>query len=414
MNSLQLISTKKQLYTFVFLLSFIFLFNVLYEYSNYIDLKKEEIYSSKFRIVNIYDKEDYYVIKLQNDAFFFFTSISKENQFEKLDFIDVSFITTSISFYDFLKGFYAKSIYFENYMVSNDLKKYLFNKINANHEDIRVSELFNALFLAIPISKENRQIYTDLSISHLIAISGFHLAILIFIVYSIVYLAYCYLHKKYFIFRNKRFDILLLTIVITFLYLLLTGIVPSLLRAFIMFVIGIFLLRSNIKILSFNTLLLTLLLIVSIYPKFLFSISLWFSIIGVFYIFLYLQYFKNLPKVLSFFFFNIWIFLVFNPIVHYFFENTSYEQLISPFITILFTIFYPLELFFHLIGQGSLLDSFIIEFLNYKIVSFTSKTPLWLFIVYTITSLVSIYKKEAFIFLNILMLGFNLFMYLKL
>ncbi len=160
-------------------------------------------------------------------------------------------------------------------------------------------------------------------------------------------------------------------------YLVLTDIVPSLLRAFIMFSLGILYLRRNIEVLSFQTLLITLLLIITLYPKYLFSISLWFSVIGVFYIFLYIQYFKELPKVFSFLFFNFWIFAVFNPIVHYFFYNTSYEQLLSPFITLFFTLFYPIELFLHLIGFADIFDKYIIWFLEYRMFVFEIQTPLW-------------------------------------
>lgn len=95
---------------------------------------------------------------------------------------------------------------------------------------------------------------------------------------------------------------MIITIITLFCYLFLTNMVPSLLRAFIMFFLAFIFLRSNVKVLSFQTLLITFLIIVTIYPKYIFSISLWFSVTGVFYIFLYIKYFKNLPKIFSLYF----------------------------------------------------------------------------------------------------------------
>ena len=411
MNSLQLISSKKELlFVFIFVL-LIFLFNIIHEYFKYKDFTQEELLNGDFQIVNIYDKKDYYVLKLKNENVSFFTSINKELSLKKLEYINIAIITSKVNFISYLKGFYAKAIYYDILPNKDSFKKNLFKKINEEHQDIRLKELFNALFLAVPISKEYREIYTNFGISHLIAISGFHLAILSSLVYWLIYFPYSYIHQRYFPYRNKKFDILVVTIFTLLFYLILTDLVPSLLRAFVMFFLGIYFLRSNIKILNFQTLFITLFVIIALYPKYLFSISLWFSIIGVFYIFLYLQYFKNMPKIFSLFLFNFWIFFVFNPIVHFFFFNTSYEQLLSPFITLIFTIFYPFELFLHFIGYGSFLDEYILQFLLYKMSIYEVSTPLYFFILYVLTSLYAIFNKSAFIYLNILLIIFNLYLY---
>lgn len=412
MDSLQLINSKKEFSLLLLFISSIFLLNILYEYNKYKDLKEEELYYSKFQIINIYDKKEFYVLKLKRNDLLFFTSINKELKLNKLDFINLAIDTRAISFIDFLKGFYAKTLFIDNLSFENSFKKSLFDKINMQHETLKTKELFSALFLAIPISKENREIYTNFSISHLIAISGFHLGILAFISYWLIYYPYSFFHKRYFIYRNKKSDIVLLTIFILLFYLYLSDIVPSLLRSFIMFFLAFIFLRSNIKVLSFQSLFITFLIIISLFPKYLFSISLWFSLLGVFYIFLYLQYFKTLPKILSFIFFNFWIFFVFNPIVHFFFYNTSWEQLLSPFLTLVFTIFYPFELFLHLVSYGALLDSYILDLLEYKMSVYEVKTPILLFVVYIFVSFYSIINTYAFIVLNILLVLFNLYLYL--
>jgi competence protein ComEC len=276
-----------------------------------------------------------------------------------------------------------------------------------------IKELFQALFLAIPISKELREICTNYGISHLVALSGFHLAVLSFVIYWILYFPYSFFHQKYFPYRNKKYDLLLITIVFLFLYLLLTGIVPSLLRAFVMFSLGVFLLRSNIKILSFETLFFTALIVISLFPKYLFSLGFWFSIIAVFYIFLYIQYFDFKNKFFHLFLFNIWMFLIFNPIVHFYFPSTSYLQFLSPIITIFFSFFYPFEIFAHIFNFAIYFDEYIKYFLDFKLFVYEVKTPFYFFIVYLIFSFFSIFNKKVFYILNLLMILFNLFLYLR-
>ena len=412
MNSLQLLNNKKEILLISILLLIMGLFSYSYQYIKYKKLIFEEIYEDTFQIVNIYDKQSFYTLKLQNSDFVFFTSIDKFFDIEKLDYIKLSFLTKNISFIEYLKGFYAKSVYYNRNYKKESFRRYLNEKIYSSHSDKRVSELFSALFLAIPISKESRSIYTNLGISHLIAISGFHLGILIFICYWLSYIIYLPIYKKFFIYRNIKFDILIFSSFLAFLYLYMIDLVPSLLRSFIMFCLGLFLLRSNIKLLSFKTLLLTLLIILALFPTYLFSLSLWFSIAGVFYIFLYIQYFSKFPKIISILFFNIWIFLVFNPIVHFFFTNTTYEQFFSPLLTLLFTIFYPVELFLHIIGEAQLFDTLLQKILDYEFYVFNRGTSLEIFIVYILISISAIVSKKLFIILNFLFLIFNIIIYI--
>ena len=260
----------------------------------------------------------------------------------------VAIDTRKVDFIDYLKGFYTKIIYFDKVFDAKSdsyIKEKILENIKQNHTNSQIIELFNTLFLAIPANKEIRTIFINLSISHIIALSGFHLVVLSFVIYWILYFPYSYFHTKYFPYRNIRYDILIITISILFYYLILTDIVPSLLRAFVLFCLGIFLLRSNIKIVSFMTLLFTFLIVIAFFPRYLFSIGFWFSTSAVFYIYLFVQYFKKLKKWQMLIFFNTWMFLIFNPIVHYFFYQTALEQFYSILLTIAFTVFYPFENF---------------------------------------------------------------------
>ncbi|MFW2606351.1 ComEC/Rec2 family competence protein [Aliarcobacter butzleri] len=294
----------------------------------------------------------------------------------------------------------------------NTFKDKIIKNIENNHQDEKIIELFNALFLAVPVSKELRDVITAYGIAHVVALSGFHLVVLSFVIYWILYFPYKFFQDRYFPYRNRKLDILLITIAILFYYLILTDIVPSLLRAFVMFCLGIYLLRSNIKILSYMTLFYTFLIVIAFYPKYIFSIGFWFSIFAVFYIYLFIQYFKNYNKWLLFIFFNIWMFLIFNPIVHYYFPQTSYEQFYSIPITIFFNFFYPAEIFAHIFGFSDYFDEYLKIFIEYKIFVYEVFTPLYFYILYLFVSFLSIWSKKAFILLNLLMIGFNSYLYL--
>ena len=411
MQKLNLINDKKELFYFSLFLILISFVTLFFQYNNYKDFIDNPIYKLQAQVINKYEKDDFDIYKLEGTKFSFFTSTPKGLDLKRLDYVDMSILSGKVSFLEYLKGFYVKSFNIFKYQ-KNSIKKDLKEKIQSQHVNKNISEIYEAIFLALPTNTDLRDIFAVYSISHLIAISGFHLGVLSFILYFIFYYPYNFFHNRYFPYRNRRFDILCIVLSLLFVYLIFTNLVPSLLRAFIMMVFGIFLLRSNIRLISFETLLLTLLFILVLFPRFLFSLSLWFSVIGVFYIFLFIKYFQNLNKVFLFLFFNIWIFASFNPIVHYFFGVTSWVQLLSPFITILFTIFYPLELFLHLIGYGSLLDSFLVIAINMKFYIFEVITPLWFFITYIVVSLFAVIRKEAFVVLNILVVTFNLYLYL--
>lgn len=410
MQDLQI--SKNSLFFTLFLL-FVFMINILFNYLSYKELKKEYIFETKAEVLNIYPKEKFDVIKLKGDGFEFFASFSKDENIKKLDFLNVVFDTRNITFYTYLKGFFTKILYFERGEKNNSVKEKIIKNIEENHDDFMIRELFNALFLAIPVTSELRDIITAYGIAHVVALSGFHIVVLSFVIYWILYFPYSFFQNKYFPYRNRRFDILLITMAILFYYLLLTDIVPSLLRAFVLFSLGLYLLRSNIKVISYLTLFYTFLIVITLFPQYIFNIGFWFSIFAVFYIYLFIQYFKNGNKILLYIFFNIWMFLIFNPIVHFFFAQTAIEQFYSIPITIFFTIFYPLEIVAHIFNFSIYFDKFLKIFLENKIYVYEVFTPLYFFILYILFSFFSIWSKKSFFILNILMIGFNFYLYIS-
>ncbi|MDN5096423.1 ComEC/Rec2 family competence protein [Aliarcobacter butzleri] len=402
---------SKQIVT-IFILFFALLINILLEYSKYLEFIDEEVFETKVEVLNIYQKDDFDILKLKSLNFEFFTNMPKNEEIKRFDLLNILIVSRNIDFIDYLKGFYTKTIYFDELQKEQTFKDKIIKNIENNHKDEKIIELFNALFLAVPVSKELRDVITAYGIAHVVALSGFHLVVLSFVIYWILYFPYKFFQDKYFPYRNRKLDILLITIAILFYYLILTDIVPSLLRAFVMFCLGIYLLRSNIKILSYMTLFYTFLIVIVFYPKYIFSIGFWFSIFAVFYIYLFIQYFKNYNKWLLFIFFNIWMFLIFNPIVHYYFPQTSYEQFYSIPITIFFNFFYPAEIFAHIFGFSNYFDEYLKIFIEHKIYVYEVFTPLYFYILYLLVSFLSIWSKKAFIMLNILMIGFNSYLYL--
>ncbi|MEV9527894.1 ComEC/Rec2 family competence protein [Aliarcobacter butzleri] len=402
---------SKQIVT-IFILFFALLINILLEYGKYLEFIDEEVFETKVEVLNIYQKDDFDILKLKSSNFEFFTNMPKNEEIKRFDLLNILIVSRNIDFIDYLKGFYTKTIYFDELQKEQTFKDKIIKNIENNHQNEKIIELFNALFLAVPVSKELRDVITAYGIAHVVALSGFHLVVLSFVIYWILYFPYKFFQDRYFPYRNRKLDILLITIAILFYYLILTDIVPSLLRAFVMFCLGIYLLRSNIKILSYMTLFYTFLIVIAFYPKYIFSIGFWFSIFAVFYIYLFIQYFKNYNKWLLFIFFNTWMFLIFNPIVHYYFPQTSYEQFYSIPITIFFNFFYPAEIFAHIFGFSDYFDEYLKIFIEYKIFVYEVFTPLYFYILYLFVSFLSIWSKKAFIVLNLLMIGFNSYLYL--
>lgn len=396
----------------VFVLIMIFLVNLSIEYSKYLDLTYEEIFETKAEVINIYQKTNHDILRVKADNFEFFTNISKEEGLKKTDLLNITFISKNLSFLDYLKSFYTTTLYFDFLPKEENFKDKIIKKIEQNHAEPLIKELFLAMFLATPISVELRNICTNYAITHLIALSGFHLVAITFLIYWSLYFPYSYFHTRFFPYRNKKYDLLLVSMLFLFYYLILTNIVPSLLRAFVMSVLGIFLLRSNIKIVSFETLFFASLISLSLFPNFLFSIGFWFSVIAVLYIFLFLKYFENLNKYLQIFFFNIWMFLVFNPIIHYFFPQTAYEQFISIILSIFFAPFFIFEVFAHIFDFATFFDDYINTFLNYEIASFDFKTNLYFLLFYILLSFLSIFYKYAFYLLNLSFVAFNILLYI--
>ncbi|MCJ8327726.1 MAG: ComEC/Rec2 family competence protein [Campylobacterales bacterium] len=409
LEKINLLKSKKDyIYILLFFL-FIFLINVFYEYVKYKEFKKNIFYENIYEIKNVYKKPNSFILKLKNKNMVFFTKVDKE--YIKNTKIKILLITKNVDFLSYLNSFYTNIIFLKYIENENTIKKSILLNIKSQHKNKSISDLYSALFLGLGIDKNLRMKVSSFGISHLIAISGFHLGIISLVLYFILSLLYKHIHQNYFPYRNKSYDILVFIILILFYYLFLIDILASFLRALIMYIISLILLRSNIKLFSFTTLLFTFLFIVSFFPRFIFSLSLFFSLAGVFFIFLYIQYFKHLNKVFSFILFNIWIFAALNPIIHLFFPLSSLYQLYSPLLSLLFVLFYPFVLFLHFISYGSLFDDLLIYVLDLEIIISAYKTNIYFFYFYIFLSFLSISNTKSFYLMNILLIIFNIHLF---
>jgi len=166
-----------------------------------------------------------------------------------------------------------------------------------------------------------------------------------------------------------------------------------------MSVLGFFFFSRGIKILSFETLAITILGILAFCPPLFFSLSFWFSVAGVFFLFVFLHHFSHLNKWLMFILLDIFVFISMIPIVHATFPIFTLLQLTSPLSSIVFIVFYPLGVFLHVINLGGILDNLLLGFLHVKAQSYTLMVEPWILMPYIGISLLAIRFRWA-IFLS--------------
>jgi len=386
----------------------VFLFSIALRYYHFYHLTNNKFKVIQVSVVNQdpkYNKngKKYTVLKLKGDFFHFYTTTYEDLKNLIGKKISLTLITKKITFLSFLKGFYAIS--FNISLLPNQQ-----NKINSliYHNSLLLQDLFLALFTAKPATKILREKISNFGLSHLIALSGYHLGLLggfLFFIFSLFYKIW---HKN-FPYRNKVFDLDFLILMVLFFYLAFVDFPPSLVRAYVMFLLGYVFLINGIKLISFKTLFLTFISVLSIFPEFIFNIGFWLSIAGVFYIFLYLKYFQKQNKITIFLMIPFYMFFIMNPVVHFFFYKFTYFQLLSPLISLIFTLFYPVEIFLHLIGYANLFDHYLLDFLTTNMQIFFYKTPLWFFILFICISFASMYKKIFFYTANFLSLAFFIY-----
>lgn len=398
--------TKEFLATWIVVAS-LFLLSLGYEYIKFLDIKKSPVYKTEATVISTYLKtskkgKPYQVLKLKAKDFTFYTLRWKPKQIEKNSKIQTLFYTTKLDFIGYLKGFFAPTKYVK--ILKSSQEDLLHKKIKNQHENLKMQELFGALFFADSYSKELRHEISKWGIAHLVAISGFHLGLLSTFLYFFLRPLYRFFQDRFFPYRNSSLDLALMVFLLLGIYIYYIDLVPSVLRAYVMGLVGFFIFSKNIKLISFSTLFMTVCLILIAFPKLTLSIAFWFSVSGVFYIFLFLHHFSHLSKINALILLNFWVYILMMPIIHSIFDIFTLYQFLSPFISIAFAVFYPLEIFLHLINQGSLLDRYILDFLEIEMRVYSLEVSLYELLFYLGVSLLAIRSRTLALLLPLIVL----------
>lgn len=344
----------------------IFFLSLSKEYYFYKKLVSQKKTTLTCKVVNQYIKtgKEYYILKLKcDDSGVVYTSKGRFIGDIRGKNITAQFWLNRVDFTGYLKGFYAKSkiLHVED---DRSFKSTLNAFISAQHENRDAAAIYKALFTADTIDKELQQKLSSLGVSHLMAISGFHLGVLSAVLFFIFGALYRPVVSRCFPYRHSNRDLFVAVAFFLLVYVWFLDFTPSLLRSFAMLVVGYILFDRGLKILSMQTLLLTLLLLIAFIPKLLFSLGFWLSVSGVFYIFLFLIYFGSMKKLYLFLLLPLFVYVAMVPFSIYFFGLFSLVHPLSIIWTTLFTLFYPLSILLHASGFGGALDGALLSLLK--------------------------------------------------
>jgi len=401
------------------LLAFTFLsLSISLEFYNYKELTKFDSQLVNATVLKQYTKtkltktgktKTYQVLKLKSeDGFTFYSTASKKLSNIQYKNIQLEAWAGDISFYEYMRGFFCFSKILQVYE-DDSYKTKLNNFIDSQHQNRDISLLYQALFSAKQLPRELQTLFSNLGVSHLIAISGFHLGVLSGVLFFLFKYPYKFLQNRYFPYRSYKIDSFIFISFSLLIYLLFLDSPPSLLRAFVMLLVGFIFYDRGIKLISMQTLLVTVLLILALFPRLFFSIGLWLSVSGVFYIFLFLIHLKSLNKIWQFLLMPFWVYFLMLPFSLIIFGNFSIYHPLSIIWTSLFSLFYPIEIFLHLINYGYLLDPLLNKMMLVDTKSVKIELNVWYLAVTVILSLLSIRKKK-FLYL-LLLYSFSFFIY---
>ncbi|MFP6335358.1 ComEC/Rec2 family competence protein [Helicobacter pylori] len=416
-GAFELLTTPKEYLWCGVFLSLLLAINLYLEYLNYQKLDFSKPTSLNAQILLQYpktkDQKTYFVLKLQSKGMIFYSTIKEP--LKNLQYRHAHFFgrIKSCSFLESLK-----SCFFQTYSFSltrkQDFKSHARHFIDSAHSSALVGNLYRALFIGDSLNKDLRDRANALGINHLLAISGFHLGILSASVYFLFSLLYTPLQKRYFPYRNAFYDIGVLVWVFLLGYLLLLDFLPSFFRAFLMGLLGFLACFFGVRILSFKLLILACCIAIALLPKLLFSVGFLLSVCGVWYIFLFLKHTQIFFKTSSFWMrsfqvisLSALVFLNMLIIAHAFFPMFSPYQLFSIPLGLIFIVFFPLSLFLHAVGLGSLLDRLLNMPLTIPTISIPS--PLWLLGVHLCLTILSARSFKVYLSMNVLSAGFFLY-----
>jgi len=398
----KLFETKQSFVWTLGILLLLFFLRLGWEYHHYREFVSKPFYFTRADVVSAYTKQKknhrYQVLKLHSEeGLDFYTTTHRKKDLSRYRLRVQIFPDERIPFWDYLGTFYIKSRIKTLQKYPTVPKEKLEESVAAQHSEPMLQAFYNAIFFATPLPKALREQIAKLGISHLVALSGFHLGILWGLVYGLFYLIYRFFQQRFFPYRHALADVGAVTLLMLGLYLWFVEFPPSLLRSYAMVVSGWIVLLMGIELLSFSFLAVILLLLLVLFPSLSVSLAFWLSVSGVFYIFLLLHYGRHLKGwIVSFFLIPFGIFLLMLPVVHSIFPLTSRYQLFSPFLSLLFIPFYPFVMLLHLLGAGGVLDGVLWWLFSLPQKSSESLLPLWAGILYLGVSVGAVWYRGFF------------------
>ncbi|NLY03351.1 MAG: ComEC/Rec2 family competence protein [Campylobacter sp.] len=414
MIKFELFENRREISVFLIVVGLVFILNLLYQYYEFSKFTDKKFQFLEAKVEHSYIKtknsKTYRVLKLRNKEFSFYTITGKDSDIKRYDRLSLGVITDNVTYKEYLKkNFYMSSFDVEKLENSSNFKDFLVEAIVSQHTNLKIKELYATLYLATPISKELRADVTKWGIAHVVSISGFHLGIIFSTIFLFITPVYRFFQKRFFPYRSSYFDIATLAFFLMVIYLFLLDFTPSFLRSLVMAFLGFLFLIKNIRILSFYTLFLTIILTVCIFPSFLFSIGFYFSCLGVFYIYLYIHHWGDFREVLGFkkivwhaVWLNIYVYLAMNIPVYHFFPTLAFSQVAVIPVGYIFVLFYPLSAILHLFGLGYLMDFMLLKFLDFEVVTYQTEIPNYLFWMMNLLLIPAIRYKFIAIFLALI------------
>ncbi|MCL4431384.1 MAG: ComEC/Rec2 family competence protein [Epsilonproteobacteria bacterium] len=268
-----------------------------------------------------------------------------------------------VSFLDYLKGFRSRGSIHEVYPLLS-LKEHWYRTIAQVHEDQWMKELYGALFVATPMSQELQTLVGAMGLSHILSISGYHFGILSLIAFFFLRPSYRWFQNRYFPYRHGNRDLFFIVLGLLFFYLWALEFIPPMVRSFGMIAVGYFLYDRGIKIVSFQTLLIAIGILLAFFPKLFFALGFWFSSFGVLSIFIFVRYYEHWKPWQIFLALHIWCYLVMLPISLAIFGTFGFWHIGSIPLALLFNLYYPAVLALHLTPWGNFFDPYLIALFN--------------------------------------------------
>lgn len=305
-----------------------------------------------------------------------------------------------VTFIDFLKGIHTRGVITEVYPELS-LKECWYRRIALEHEDQWMKELYGALFVATPMSQEFQALVGAMGLSHILSISGYHYGIISLIAYFLLRSPYRWLQNRYFPYRHGNRDLFLLVLGILFFYLWALEFIPPMVRAFGMIAVGYWLYDRGIKIVSLQTLLIAVSVLLAFFPKLFFSLGFWFSSFGVLSIFIFIRYYEHWKAWQIFLALHLWCYLVLLPISLSIFGTFGWWHMGSIPLALVFNLYYPIVLGLHLTPWGDVFDPYLLQMFEAGDIH-TVTIPLWVGGMSILLALGAMWRKEAFWSLGVL------------